>query len=114
MTIPHKINVKDDVEDDQIDDLIFSWMDDNRGTLHNLSLAGCLALAQHTDIYNIPIAEFIYTHSFDDSEEIIAELGVDRDGVYDTLDEIQDWYVSIEDYESAATVVACRKSIEKQ
>ena len=112
MTLPHRIELKEDIEDDQIDDLIFGWMEKNRDTLHKLSLAGCQELAKYEQVFHVPIIEFIYTHPFDDSEELIAELGVDRDGMFETLDEIQDWFVSTEDYESAAKVVECRKKLE--
>jgi hypothetical protein len=97
-----------------IETTVTEWADENRDKLHKLSLEGCFELLKYPEIYSIPILEFVCISPFDNEEELIAELEIDRDGALNTLDICQEWFVETEDYRSAARVVECREILSKQ
>jgi len=115
MIKPIKIFISEnDYNNREIEEVISEWMEENRATLHETSLKACWELANNEKIDDVQMFHFCYVESIGNLkiEQVIAEVGVDREGMHDTLDECQEWYVSNEDYEAAAKVVECRKKLK--
>lgn len=113
MKLPIKAYAIDSGEN-ELDELILTWMSANRQTVHMATLQACLILMENPKQFSQPIIDLYLDGLSEEQEELLAEIGVDQEGAWDGLDECQKWFVEQEMYEEAAAVVVCKKHFEEQ
>jgi hypothetical protein len=112
ITLPIKIYV---TVSETIDEHVVEWMEANRDTVLRGSMIACRELCEDEEAEELIVLEI---HEDDPLLEehlsLIAVVTIDRVDIEGNLEECENYFVSIEDYEAAEEVLEIRNLYNKK
>jgi hypothetical protein len=106
LSIPLKIYIS---LTETIDEHIVEWMDSNRDTVLRCTMLACRELIEEPDLEEVVVAE-IHEDSpiLDEMNSLIAIISIHDEDILGNLEECEEYFASIEEYETAEEVLELR------
>ena len=114
MKLPIRTYIPIENEDDfESMSYLEKWFEENRELVHMASLEACWLFVKNVGLAGITVFE-IYEKPQDPDQQsdLLAFIDISLEDATKNLDETEAYFVSIENYESAASAVECRRQIE--
>ena len=106
LSIPLKIYVN---LTETIDEYIAEWMDLNRDTVLRCTMLACRELIEELDLEDVVVAEIHEDlPNLDELNSLLAIITIHEEDITGNLDECEEYFAGIEDYETAKEVLELR------
>jgi hypothetical protein len=114
MKLPKRVFIEIPSADDfESMEYLNAWFENNREMIHITSLDACWQFVKNPGLALITIFEIFEKPEDPDMQaDLLAFIDIGIDDAIKNLEETESYFVSIENYESAASAVECRKQIE--
>lgn len=106
LSIPLKIYI--DLTE-TIDEHIVEWMDSNRDNVLRCTMLACRELIEEPDLEDVVVAEIHENLAIlDELNSLLAIITIHEEDITGNLDECEEYFANIEDYETAKEVLELR------